>query len=417
MKTRILLSHRARRLFLFVHLWLGLVLGVWFSLIGLSGSVLAWRHDLSAWELATRYSLQKPTDGAKMISASQALAAMKAAHPDASPRELAAITITNRRVPFYSFSRGRNRADSKTILIDPYSARVHAPLQMRSLWVGTINQFHTRLVAGMRGYLFNGVLTFLAIPLLLSGLWLWWPKNGAQLKARLTLKRGASLKRRLYDLHNVAGIYLYVVLFVTTLTGAILAASHITEEGIGAYLKGQPREKPENSPDKNRGANANGTNAGGAKRGAGGEKSARLAEPSAAPGAKRLSMDEIVALARGARPGYELTRLQFPLKAGQPVQASYARASGFSTNESASLDPYTGQIRENAEAETRGPVMLLSRALHFGEFGGIFSRLLYSLAGLMPIGLFGTGFLLWWQRKRKGLQTKKLESKSNEPVP
>ncbi len=41
-----------------------------------------------------------------------------------------------------------------------------------------------------------------------------------------------------------------------------------------------------------------------------------------------------------------------------------------------------------------------TKVLHLGEFGGVFSKLLYTFAGLMPPGLFITGVLMWWRKKR-----------------
>ena len=43
-------SQRARTLFLIVHLWTGLALGLWLIMIGLTGSVLAWRSEFTGWE-------------------------------------------------------------------------------------------------------------------------------------------------------------------------------------------------------------------------------------------------------------------------------------------------------------------------------------------------------------------------------
>jgi uncharacterized iron-regulated membrane protein len=36
--------------------------------------------------------------------------------------------------------------------------------------------------------------------------------------------------------------------------------------------------------------------------------------------------------------------------------------------------------------------------LHFGNFGGMPGKILWCLLGLAPVALFGTGFLMWWNR-------------------
>jgi uncharacterized iron-regulated membrane protein len=283
-----------------------LILGAWFALIGVTGSLLAWRGELSAAELRWRFPREEqPVSAAQPIPLSQAVAAMQRAHPRSTARELATVTVPNARMPFYAFTRGRDRASQETILIDPYSARVHPPVRLRTLFVGTVNQLHARLLAGPRGYLANGALTALAAPLLLSGLWLRWPAKVRLLKARLMMKRGVPLQRTLMDLHNVMGIYLYPALLITTLTGMVLVAHHIDERGIQAYWSGQL--------DAPAGGRRNG--------GPGGERDAARMPAVAAQG-QRLSDDELVARARTAMPGYALTRVRRPLRPDQPFQAA-----------------------------------------------------------------------------------------------
>jgi uncharacterized iron-regulated membrane protein len=51
------------------------------------------------------------------------------------------------------------------------------------------------------------------------------------------------------------------------------------------------------------------------------------------------------------------------------------------------------------DAERPGETLLLALIqLHFGRFGGLEIRVLWTLLGLLPAVLFLTGFLLWWTR-------------------
>ena len=442
MNARVLLSHRARRVFIFIHLWLGLVIGLWFSLIGLSGSVLAWRSELTAMELRAKFPVEKPSANAPMISLSQAIAIGKPQSQtppsEAPPSEALTITIPNSRMPFYSVVQGRARRGQMT-LIDPYSGRWHPAVNTRDTLTGTIQQFHQRLIAGARGYVANGFFNVLAVPLVLSGLWLWWPKNVAQLRARLQVKRGTSLKRKLYDLHNVMGIYLYGILFVTTLTGAMLVTQHIAADGgIRAFLSEETPAPTANarggeSRGENRGRGDRGEARGGAGRAAGnargeGERSganrpvenraadhqtqttnARGAEqrggrgeseaPEVVVSGTRLSNEKILEIARGVRPQWELTRLQLPAQPNQAVAATFQKPSGFTNSETVYLDPYRGQIVTSAARDESFNVRSWTRLLHLGEFGGVLSKLLYTLTGLMPLGLFVTGVWMWANKK------------------
>jgi uncharacterized iron-regulated membrane protein len=391
MKARVLFAHRARRIFFFVHLWLGLILGIWFSLLGLSGSVLAWRFELQGWELSQRFPIEKNASNGEMISLSQAIAAFKTAHPDARPKEFASVTIPNRKMPFYAFARGKDRKSRKTIVVDPYSAKVHPPVQMRTLMVGTIQQFHQRLISGAKGYVLNGFLNFLAIPLVLSGLWLWWPTQLKHLKTHLSIKRGVSLKRTLYDLHNMMGIYLYPFLLLTTVTGAMLVQQHVSADGgVVAFLQEEntpPREKSRAEPDKPKDKKPE-------------EKKSET--PRVTPQGERLQDGELLESARKVRPQFELARLELPQRPDQPLQLTFSKPTGLNLNETVLLNPYSGEEISNAakEPETRSPLRQWTKVLHLGEYGGVITKTIYTVTGLMPLGLFLTGFLLWARKKR-----------------
>ena len=47
------------------------------------------------------------------------------------------------------------------------------------------------------------------------------------------------------------------------------------------------------------------------------------------------------------------------------------------------------------------------RKLHFGYFAGLFSKVLWAFIGLSPVWLAGTGFYLWYVRKRRKSESKR----------
>ncbi|PQV65113.1 putative iron-regulated membrane protein [Abditibacterium utsteinense] len=393
MNTRILFSHRARRVFIWIHLWLGLLLGAWFSLLGVTGSVLAWRTELGAWELSRKYPVQKPADGARMVSLSEATSALKKSFPDLDVSEISAISLPGARSSFYGFTVGRNRRTARQILLNPYSAQVLGTVAPRSGNVATIQQIHQRLIAGARGYALNGFLTVLAVPLLLSGLWLWWPSNIKQFKARVSVKREAPLHRKIYDLHNVLGVYLYLTLFVTTVTGALLVKSHMARDGLA---KTWQEIKAGDAPPARESRRARGRNQPEQT------QSRARGELKITPQGTLLSNDALLDLARRAVPQYEITRIQPAPSPDAAFVGSYSLPVGFATSQSISLNPYSGAVLKARETETANANQVV-RGLHLGDFGGAFIKIIYTLTGIMPLGLFVSGLWLW---ARKKLRTK-----------
>lgn len=55
--------------------------------------------------------------------------------------------------------------------------------------------------------------------------------------------------------------------------------------------------------------------------------------------------------------------------------------------------------------------------LHFGRFGGLWSRLIWTVLGLLPAVLFFTGFVLWWRRVvRRQLRALKAPTARRSPA-
>ena len=117
------------------------------------------------------------------------------------------------------------------------------------------------------------------------------------------------------------------------------------------------------------------------------------------PQGARLSNDELLDRARVAANGATILRVSPPRQSDDPFAANYAVAAGFNTGRTLYLDPYRGAV-----LPSRVPVIEANnviKGLHLGDFGGVFVKIIYTLTGLMPMGLFVTGFWLWARNKRK----------------
>jgi uncharacterized iron-regulated membrane protein len=369
MKLSHSVSRRARKIFFFIHLWTGVILGLWFVMIGLTGSTLAW-PELIAAEMKIRFPYERPTPNAPQIPFSQAIAAIKKAQPDIKPKELENVIVPSYRFPYYIVMRGDNPLRVNLFLIDPYSGKVHPPLRVVDFVTGKLEYLHIFLLQEAKGLVANGIASLFALFLLLSGLWLWWPSTVRQFKLRLGVKRGGSQWRLLKDLHNVMGIYLYAILFVTTLTAVLMVANTATQQGIEKAL-GAQNAKP----------------------------------VVIKPTGPRLTDDTLLKHARAALPQTQFLYVMRSSKSDAPFQILFEReGTGFLRGGTIELDPYSGKvlrIKRDSESSAGHKAMGIVEDLHVGLFGGFWSKILYTLAGIMPLGLFVTGLLMWWKRKQK----------------
>jgi uncharacterized iron-regulated membrane protein len=323
------------------------------------------REAVAKYPLAQSEAVVKPT-----ITLSQALAAMKTVYPDLTPREMASVQMPTGRYPYYIIFR-RIKNDAGVIMTDPYSGRVHPMFMFTELWMGKATNFHTSLLIGIPGLLGNGLLSLFALFLLISGLWLWWPSNVRQLQLRITIRRGAPFNRWLRDVHNLMGIYLYAILFVTTLTAVLLVVNHATRGGL------------EKAVDKRAGATE--------------------AKADVVPSGQKMPVDRLVEIATASVPNVPIDGVRLPQKPTDAFQSRHLGGSGFLNNSIVSIDPYTGKVLDIEHDRTATPghkTVALVQDLHFGYFGGVWSKILYTIAGFLPLGLFITGTLMWWRKKR-----------------
>lgn len=56
------------------------------------------------------------------------------------------------------------------------------------------------------------------------------------------------------------------------------------------------------------------------------------------------------------------------------------------------------RIERFAELPLGVKIIRFMTLLHYGMFGGTFTRVLYIVLGLVPLVLFGTGVAMWWNR-------------------
>jgi uncharacterized iron-regulated membrane protein len=210
----------ARKIWLNVHLWLGLTAGLVLALIGLTGSVLVLNNQLLKFEVGDIFDI-----GGTLPS-----------HPDVDQwianahRAYGDFDLVSVVGPGFGLGGG-NAAMLGAVgaghthwlmTVDPNSG---LPLG-NYIWEDRFSTFVLRIHAGLGatgGWLTSGrnTLAWLGVAMMVSmatGLYLWWPRNRNWYTA-FTIKRGTHGRRRLLDLHNVFAVYLYVPLLIIAATG------------------------------------------------------------------------------------------------------------------------------------------------------------------------------------------------------
>lgn len=351
-------TRRLRAALSWLHLWVGLVAGTLFALAGLSGSVLVFHSELLQWrhpQLAAQAPVAEPGVLAGVLD-------------EWTPRGLSAIDFPRESMPAWQayFEDGSRRyfaTDDGALLL----TRTIGDDAL--LW---LHEFHVELLAGEAGHQVVGVVGWLALGLLVTGVYLWWPRFGPW-SMHLKVYRGPPVRRWL-SWHRTSGLAMLPLLLVVTLTGVGM----VYHDGTRALLTGLFGGAP-NPPAP-----------------------VRAALHDAPPDWPR-----VLATAREALPGAVLVRTASPAPGSAVV--------GFRVRLPAEWHP---NGRSLVSVDAAGTTVLLAHdatrqplggridetvyPLHIGAVGGRPYRWAVAVSGLLPAFLLVTGFLFW--RRRRGLR-------------
>jgi uncharacterized iron-regulated membrane protein len=231
---------RLRRLWLNIHLWIGLGLAVLLVPIGLSGSLLVWHDHLDAVVTPGRYAA---TSGPPLpASALMAIAADKAG-PDFRPWVVRfpespgwPVVVSVREAQTERGVRPR----VLSVYLDPPTGRVLDVVNFRNSLIGFLHRFHENLTIpeysgrAIVGWAGGGMLI-----LSLSGIYLWWPRGGGFLTG-LRWRRGPTLS---HNLHHLLGFWIAIPLAVVSATGIYLGFPQQARGLLAAVAPMTPQQR------------------------------------------------------------------------------------------------------------------------------------------------------------------------------
>lgn len=366
---------RLRRFWLDVHLWIGVGLFVALVPLGLSGAALVWHDPLEAIIHPQRHAVSQ---GGSTLAASAYLDAARRAFGDRAvvnqlrlPEAAGEPVVASGRVggPVPPGQRPR----SLTAWLDPSTGRALDVADTRNEFIGVMHRLHGSLLIPTPGLgrKIVGWLGWAMTVSCLTGLWLWWPRNGRFVKG-LRWRRSAST---LNNLHHMFGFWVLVPLLAVSLTGVYISFPDASRKLFGVAQPGSRGE------------------ARGAPRGPG------MAPPLAAPA---LPIDMAVAAAMAGQPGGRLASISLPAEGPRPVWRIQFAAKGDGP-------PVTVQVRDadGAIVRARGPggggqadpLSRTMRRIHDGQRMPFVWQVLLVLTGIAPPLLGVTGTVMWLRRR------------------
>ncbi len=362
-----------RRLINDIHLYLGLVSGVILFLICLSGSFLAFEHEIKAF-FAEKHVIK--SDGQK-----QHIEGLISNLENSYKGRVTGFTIpANENEPYKFTIKNSREKRASSLLVDPYTGML-LPWKKTAAdaFLQTMLKLHRWLLFDKKvGRPIAGISTLIFIILSISGIILWFPKKlkWKYIKQGFKIKTNAKWKRVNHDLHKTLGFYVCIFTIILGLTG--LCWSFKTYRNIlGNLLNAEIfNKKTPNLPFKD----------------------AKVKKE------KYISLEDIIALANVKLNYKGKLVISFPQEKGKVYT--------FKKYNDSNRVPYYDKIYIDGSGKILSVELFKDRSftqqiaslikpLHTGEIYGTPSKILYFLVSIIAASLPITGFIIWFNKLKK----------------
>ena len=365
-----MISSKAIKTWSWLHKWSSLVTTVFMLLLCLTGLPLIFHHEISHW-LGDEIEAPPMAAGAPRASLDQVIAAARVRYPERIVQFVSqpedddrswSVTLTPTPVPTDDF---------KSVVVDARTGQVLGEAKVGEGFMDLMFRLHVDLFAGLPGKLFLGLMGFLLLIAIASGVVLYAPfmrKLGFG-----EVRRERSTRVRWLDLHNLLGIVTLVWAFVVGATGMIntwadLVIKYWQYDELSALL----------APYKD--------------------------QPVVAE-RERGSVQRSLDVALQHAPGMKLRFIAFPGTAFSSPHHNTVFLSGDQPLTARLLQPVLVDASSNAltaapELPWYVTALLISQPLHFGDYGGLPMQIIWAVLDLITIVVLGSGLYLWWVRRK-----------------
>ncbi|MFL6465207.1 MAG: PepSY-associated TM helix domain-containing protein [Bryobacteraceae bacterium] len=351
-----------RKILFWCHLCTGSVAGVVILTMSVTGVLLGFERQINAWA-DNKYHVPPLQTGTKPISIDELRSALQP-----GTRQPPSVTVRANPSAPIELSYGRER----TVFVDPYTGKVlgDAPKSTRVFFAAT-ERLHRALGGAIRnsfGHSVTGFCNLLFLGLVISGIYLWFPKQwtSKHIRPAIWFRKNLSGRPRDWNWHNAIGFWCAMPLFFIVLSGVIM--SYAWANNLLYQLTGSPLPAPPSASSHPR---------------------QRIDEPSTF-----LSSDELLTRVKQQSPGWKSISFRMPTPRDGAITFTTDAGNGGQPQKRSQLtvDRKTGIVirTENFDSYNLGrKLRLIARFLHTGEVLGLPGQIIATLASL------GATFLVW----------------------
>ncbi|MFJ5625574.1 PepSY-associated TM helix domain-containing protein [Peribacillus loiseleuriae] len=194
------------------HFYAGIIFAPFLIILAVTGSIYLFKPQIEPMIYKDYYQVSPQND---KISASEQIEEVKKLYPDATVKKYRPGENATRS----SEVRITSNNESLTIFINPYTGKFIGELKDEDRIMNKIEEIHGELMAGTLGDRIVELAACWAVVLIVTGLFLWFPRKKKNLSGVLfpRFKKGKKILRR--DLHAVPAFWITAGMLFLILTG------------------------------------------------------------------------------------------------------------------------------------------------------------------------------------------------------
>lgn len=365
------------------HFYAGLIVTPVLIVVALTGALYVFKEEL---ERVIYPQLMFVAPQPQTVSYEQQLAQVKAALPTGATVHGVSISADPTRATVVSAEPAPERYVS--VFVNQHTGAVQGQLEYDRSLFGVILNIHRTLLVGATGRIVVELATSWGIILIVTGLYLWWPRDG---KKRGVWWPRVSGKRYVLwrDWHTVPGFYLSLLAFLILGTGLFFTQLFARGYQAAAYVTNAYPPSYVNPP-----------------------KSAKQ------DGTTKLPLGEIIAIARRSQRKTEMY-VDFPHTAEDCVTIYAGSYHSPSSLTFLYLDQYSGKLLDTInwqQISAVAKVQVAAYSIHIGSIYGLPTKILAVLVCLLIVAMSVTGAAMWWVRRPQGKTGFPLKPRSPQPA-
>ena len=364
------LLHRPRQLWLRrvnfqIHLWTGVILAVYVSIIGVTGSILVFGFELG--RLINPSPWSGLTDTPWSADISQVIDNIRTSYPHVHVVSLMTPTASE---PVFIASLQQN--GRTLVALHPTTGQLLGPVPQNHSWLDWVYDLHENLLAGRTGRVANAICAGALLLLSLTGLANWWTGLATWTRGlRVDFRR--TWRRINFDLHSAIGFWSFAFLLIWSTSGIYFAwpaACLSLVNHFSPIINARPAVVTVDSQSE----------------------------------ITRLDFHSMLMQAYALDPGTKWKGIIFPSSRRSPFQMLMSRlpSVGRDAEDTLFFNPYNGRYLSTyrySQNQSLGDwIIWLQMPLHFGTHWGLLVKCIWAGVGLALPMLAITGILMYWNR-------------------